>query len=82
MLLVVYCDISRGYLVEVCFNGLLLISNTGYFDADWASHSIDCRSINGCYTFLGGNLVTWRIKKQKVVARAGPEAFNLSFDDD
>ncbi|RDY13891.1 Hydroquinone glucosyltransferase, partial [Mucuna pruriens] len=39
-----------------------------YIDADWAGSVIDRRSTWGYFTFVGGNLVTWRRKKQKVVA--------------
>ncbi|XP_042491853.1 uncharacterized protein LOC122071517 [Macadamia integrifolia] len=43
-----------------------------YTNADWAGP--DKKSISGCYTFVGGNLVTWRSKKQNVVARSNAEA--------
>ena len=32
------------------------------------------RSTSGYFTFVGGNLVTWRSKKQNVVARCSAEA--------
>ncbi|KAB2617626.1 hypothetical protein D8674_013495 [Pyrus ussuriensis x Pyrus communis] len=34
----------------------------------------DRRSTSGYFTFVGGNLVTWRSKKQKVVSRSSAEA--------
>jgi len=34
----------------------------------------DRRSTSGYCTFVGGNLVTWRSKKQSVVARSSAEA--------
>ncbi|XP_028091623.1 uncharacterized protein LOC114291938 [Camellia sinensis] len=34
-----------------------------YTDADWAGSIIYRRSTSGYYTFVGGNLVTWRSKK-------------------
>ena len=40
-----------------------------YTDADYADFLVDRRSTIGYCTFLGGNLVTWRNKKQNVVAR-------------
>ena len=50
-------------------------SNTicGYSDADWAG-SFDRKSTTGFCTFVGGNLVTWKSKKQNVVARSSAEA--------
>ena len=34
----------------------------------------DRRSTSGYFTFVGGNLVTWKSKKQNVVARSSVEA--------
>ena len=34
----------------------------------------DRKSTSGYFTFIGGNLVTWRSKKQKVVALPSTEA--------
>jgi muramoyltetrapeptide carboxypeptidase LdcA involved in peptidoglycan recycling len=45
----------------------------GYSDADWAE-SFDRKSTTGLCTFVGRNLVTWKNKKQNVVARSGAEA--------
>ena len=35
----------------------------GYTDADWAGLPSDQKSTTGYFTFIGGNLVTWRSKK-------------------
>ncbi|XP_070677787.1 uncharacterized mitochondrial protein AtMg00810-like [Malus domestica] len=45
----------------------------GYTYADWACSITDRRSTSGYFTFMGGNLVTWRSKKQKVVTRSSAE---------
>jgi len=45
-----------------------------YTDADWAGSTSDRRSTSGYCTFVWGNLVTWRSKKQNVVARSSAEA--------
>jgi len=40
----------------------------------YAGSIVDRRSTTCYYMFLGGNLVTWRSKKQNVVARSSVEA--------
>ncbi|KAI3698878.1 hypothetical protein L2E82_42771 [Cichorium intybus] len=45
-----------------------------FTDADWGGSSVDCRYTIGYCTFVWGNLVTWRSKKQQVVARSSAEA--------
>ncbi|RDX71634.1 Copia protein, partial [Mucuna pruriens] len=45
-----------------------------YTDADYAKSVMNRRSTSGYCMFLGGNLVTWRSKKQNVVARSTIEA--------
>ena len=39
----------------------------GYCDVDYARDKRDMESTSGYCTFIGGNLVTWKSKKQKVV---------------
>jgi hypothetical protein len=67
------------YLKGCPGRGLLYKSNGSlrvecYTDADWAGSLDDRRSTSGYCTFVGGNLVTWRSKKQNVVARSTAEA--------
>lgn len=47
---------------------------SGFTDADWAGDRSDGKSTSGYFTFVGGNLVTWRSKKQKVVSKSSAEA--------
>lgn len=53
-------------------NGHLQVE--GYIDVDWVGSVSDRKSTSGYFTFVGGNLVTWRSKKQKVVALSSAEA--------
>ncbi|KAL1549826.1 secreted RxLR effector protein 161-like protein [Salvia divinorum] len=67
-----YLKGTAGYGVLLEKKGYLEVS--GYTDADWASNPVDRKSTGGYFTFVGGNLVTWRSKKQKVVALSSVEA--------
>jgi hypothetical protein len=67
------------YLKNAPGRGLLFAKSgeseiVGYTDADWVGDQTNRRSTSGYFTFVGGNLVTWRSKKQKVVARSSAEA--------
>ncbi|GAV56879.1 hypothetical protein CFOL_v3_00420 [Cephalotus follicularis] len=44
-----------------------------YIDTDWAGSSVDRMSMSDYCTYVWGNLVTWRSKKQPVVARSSAE---------
>lgn len=68
-----------GYLKFSPRKRLMLSKNNhlnidGYIDANWVGNIFDKKSIPGYFTFIGGNLVTWRSKKQKVVALSNAEA--------
>ncbi|RVW41663.1 Retrovirus-related Pol polyprotein from transposon RE1 [Vitis vinifera] len=68
------------YLKNAPGKGILFAKNVDhqsievYTDADWAGAVYDRRSTSGYFTFVGGNLVTWKSKKQNVVARSSAEA--------
>ena len=68
------------YLKSSPRKGILFTKNTdcqsieAYTDADWTGAIDDRRSTSGYFTFVGGNLVTWRSQKQNVVARSSAEA--------
>lgn len=68
-----------GYLKSTRGKGLLFQKTTQqdigvYTDADWACSVVHRRSTSGYCTYVWGNLITWRSKKQNVVARSSAEA--------
>lgn len=67
------------YLKSALGNGLLFtkISNSnieGYIEFDWVGDQTTRSSMFGSFTFVKGNLVTWKSRKQKVVTRSSFEA--------
>ena len=46
----------------------------GYTDVDWAGSPSDRRSTSRDCVLVGGNLVSWKSKKQNVVARSSAES--------
>jgi hypothetical protein len=66
------------YLKGTPGKGILMTNNNsndvcGYSDADWAG-SYDRKSTTGFCIFVGGNIATWKSKKQNIVARSSAEA--------
>jgi hypothetical protein len=67
------------YLKGTLFHGLHFSSQSSltlqaYSDADWAGDLTDRRSATGYCFLLGDSLISWRSKKQSVVARSSTEA--------
>jgi transposase InsO family protein len=67
------------YLKGTLFHGLYFSSQSSlqlhaYTDADWAGDPTDRRSTTGYCFLLGTSVISWRSKKQTVVARSSTEA--------
>ena len=60
----------HGLLFKKCENHEIEI----YTDASWARKLTERRSTTGYYSYVWGNLVTWRNKKQSVVSRSSAES--------
>ncbi|CAJ2657775.1 unnamed protein product [Trifolium pratense] len=68
-----------NYIKRAPGKGLVFTDNgrtniVGYSDADWAGDPSDRRSTSGYCIFVGGNLISWKSKKQTVVSRSSTEA--------
>jgi hypothetical protein len=79
-----YMHDPRSEHLELCYlkgspgRGLFFKANghlniDSYCDTDWASCLGDRMSTSGLCVFVGGNLVSWRSKKQPVVSRSTAE---------
>ncbi|XP_071704928.1 secreted RxLR effector protein 161-like [Rutidosis leptorrhynchoides] len=67
-----------SYLKGTVGHGVLFKNNDHlkiqiYTDAGWGGEKGERKSTSGYFTLVGGNLVTWKIKKQKVVALSSAE---------
>lgn len=67
------------YLLGSPNQGILLASSsaaqlTAYCDSDWAGCPITRKSTTGYCIFLGSSPISWKAKKQQVIARSSAEA--------
>ena len=67
------------YLKGTFFHGLHFYTQSplilrAYTDADWVGDPIDHQSTTGYYFLLSSFLISWRSKKQSVIARSSTEA--------
>ena len=46
-----------------------------FSDVDWAGFKKDIRSTSGYCVFFGGNLISWKSKKESVVSRPSTESW-------
>ena len=75
-----YADVLRilQYLKDTIFDGLHFSSHSSltlqaYSNTDWAGDPTDRRSTTGYCFLLGDSIISWRSKKQTVVARSSTE---------
>uniref|UniRef100_A0A3Q7JUY6 Mitochondrial protein n=1 Tax=Solanum lycopersicum TaxID=4081 RepID=A0A3Q7JUY6_SOLLC len=73
------CDSSRhcfcrAHSLEILYSNDSHTRVECFVDADYPGSKIDRRSTTGYCAFVGGNLVSWRSKKQNVVSRSSAES--------
>lgn len=70
-----YLGISKEAQVNDCYSITRVDYELRHLQMfDWAGLVSDRRSTLGYCTFVGGDLVTWRSKKQNVMVRSSAEA--------
>jgi hypothetical protein len=57
----------------LCFKMHVHLGISGFTDTDWVGSITDMKSTSGYFTFVGENLITWRSKKQNVMALSNAE---------
>ncbi|CAN6725348.1 unnamed protein product [Malus baccata var. baccata] len=72
MRILTYLNFAPGKGILYGKHGHLKVE--GFTNAYWVGNVTNRRSTSGYFTFVGGNLVTWCGKKQKVVPRLSAEA--------
>ena len=58
----------------ILFSGNTAMTLTGFCDSDWGSCSDSRKSTTGFCILLGSSPISWKVKKQSVVARSSAEA--------
>lgn len=66
-----YLKASPGCGIQFSNSGLLSLHAFSY--ADWAKCLVTIKSVLGYCVFLGGNLVSWKSKKQATISRSSAE---------
>ncbi|KAM2779553.1 hypothetical protein COP1_014811 [Malus domestica] len=59
---------------EILYKNFGHLRIEGFTNADWVGDVANQRFTSGYFTFVRGNLVTWRSKKQRAVSRSSAEA--------
>ncbi|KAL6315094.1 hypothetical protein AAG906_030951 [Vitis piasezkii] len=70
----ILCYLKRAPGLGILYNNYGHAQIECFTNADWAGSKVDRRSTIGFCVFVGGNLVSWKSKKQNVVSRSSAES--------
>ena len=70
----ILCFLKRALSLGILYNNHGHAQIECFTDADWAGSKVDRRSTTGFCVFVGGNLVSWKSKKQNAVSRSSAES--------